>query len=153
MARLSKANGLLKNSEGWVEGTLISVEPVESELTNQKTGEIEQTSQIEWVWEVATKKEKVTTKLHTWSGLTLNTSKHWYDDGKDGESQFNKLTQLVLASNLASLEEIEQAEAGGDIDLDTEAVIGKKYKFKTRPKRGRGSLEEVVISTVELIED
>lgn len=151
--RTSKANGIKKAANGTVTGTLISVDITESELTNSKTGEIEQTTQLEWVFEVESRKAGKNIHMHTWTGLVLNTEKNWYPEGGDKPAQFNKLTQLALAAKVVSLDEIKKAEAGEDIDLPLEDAIGKTFEFKTQPKKGKPGLDDIVISTVKMVDE
>lgn len=146
--RLSRANRIASDENNIVTATLKSVEVVESDLVNQETGELVETEQIEWVWEVPTAVKGKNTNIHEWSGLNVNSEKTWYpEDG--GEPQYNKLTTILIKSGLLDEKTID------DTDLQSipiESLIGQKFEFELEQRKRKKSLKSPKLSTIKLVD-
>ena len=85
--RISRANRIATTENNLVSATLASVDVIQSDIINQQTGEIVETEQIEWIWEVPTALGK-DTSIHEWTGLNVNSEKTYYPE--NGEPTYNK---------------------------------------------------------------
>ena len=136
MARITRANKISKNPDGFVNGEIIAIQEAESQYGNQ----------LEWAIGVQTAKG-ITALMRFWTGTTLNHEKNYFPtEGSKGE--YNKLTQICLLLGVVS-EELLTSQTAIDIDV-SEALEGKKVWFKTKPSEKRRALENVDVSTLRL---
>uniref|UniRef100_A0A0C1R8B5 Uncharacterized protein n=1 Tax=Tolypothrix bouteillei VB521301 TaxID=1479485 RepID=A0A0C1R8B5_9CYAN len=119
---IGKAAKLEVNNDGYATGKLVAIEV--KELKNTETGEIEGT-QLEWCFGVLNSKG-VLSKVFVWTGLNVNPEKT-YSPKDGGEPQYNKLTQMLLAMQAISQEQLESKE---EIDFDVESLVNQEFRFK-----------------------
>ncbi|MEO1558092.1 MAG: hypothetical protein AAFS12_00210 [Cyanobacteria bacterium J06632_19] len=144
--RLSRANRIATTEENLVAATLISVDVVQSEIINQQTGEVVETEQIEWIWEVPTAVENKTTNIHEWTGLTVNSEKTYYPE--NGTPTYNKLTTILIKTGLLDEKAIE------DVDLeniDIESLVGQKFEFELERRNKKRGIKAAKLSTIKLV--
>lgn len=142
--RLSRANTISTNEQNLVTGTLVSIEVITSEIVDQNTGEVVETEQIEWVWEVPTKLG-VPTKIHEWTGLAVNSEKTWYN-GK--EATYNKLTTILLQTGLIEAEKIEQTDLN---EIDIESLLNREFQFELEKRSTKRNIKSVKLSTLKVL--
>ena len=144
--RLSRANRIAVNENNVVEAILTSVEVVETEITNQQTGEVVETEQIEWIWEVPTAIKGKTTSLHEWTGFNLNSEKTWHPEGE--KSTYNKLTTILINTGLIEEKKIDEVDLE---KLDIESLIGKKFEFELEQRNRKKTIKSPKLSTIKLL--
>lgn len=145
--RLSRANRIATTENNLVIATLASVDVVQSDIINQQTGEVIETEQIEWVWEVPTAVKGKTTNIHEWSGLNVNSEKTYYPE--NGEPTYNKLTTILIKTGLLDEKTIEDADLES---IDIESLIGQKFEFQLERRAKKGNLKSIKLSTLKLAE-
>lgn len=136
MARITRANKISKNPDGFVNGEIIAIQEAESQYGYQ----------LEWTIGVQTAKG-ITALMRFWTGTTLNQEKNYFPT-EDSDGEYNKLTQICLVLEVVN-EELLTSETAIDIDV-SEALEGKKVCFKTKPSEKRRALENVDFSTLRL---
>ena len=134
MARIGRSNKIATNSNGFVNGTIIAIEHVESNYNKQ--------GQLEWAIGVETAKG-TNSIVRFWTGLNINNEKNYYPtEGSDGE--YNKLTQICLSLQVVNQELLNSEE---DIDINISEVLdNKSVIFKMKPSERRRALKEIDIS-------
>ncbi|MEO0935937.1 MAG: hypothetical protein AAFY21_20030 [Cyanobacteria bacterium J06641_2] len=145
--RISRANRIATTEDNLVTATLISVDVVESDIVNQQTGELVETEQIEWIWEVPTAIKGKNTNIHEWSGLNVNSEKTWFPE--NGEPTYNKLTTILIKTGLLDEKTID------DVDLesiDIESLIGQKFEFELERRSKKKSVKSPKLSTIKPVD-
>ena len=145
--RLSRANRIATDENNVVEAILESVEVVEDQLTNQESGVIEDTVQIQWIWKVPTAVKGKSTRVHEWSGLSVNSEKTWFPE--NGEPTYNKLTTILIKCGLLDEKTIEDADLE---ELDIESLIGQKFEFELERRKKKKSIKSPKLSTIKLVD-
>lgn len=144
--RISRANRIAANENNLVVGTLTSVEPVISELTDEE-GEIVENEQIEWVWEVPTAVKGKTTSIHEWTGFNVNSEKTYYPE--KGEPTYNKLTTILIKAGLLDEKTIDDADLES---IDIESLIGQKFEFELERRSKKKSVKSAKLSTIKPVD-
>jgi len=145
--RISRANRIATTEENLAVGTLASVDVVQSEIINQQTGEIVETEQIEWIWEVPTAIKGKTTSIHEWTGLSVNSEKTYYPE--NGEPSYNKLTTILIKTGLLNEKTIDDADLKS---IDIESLIGQKFEFELERRAKKRNIKSIKLSTIKLID-
>lgn len=145
--RISRANRIATTEDNLVIATLTSVDVVQSDIVNQQTGEIVETEQIEWVWEVPTAIKGKTTSIREWSGLNVNSEKTYYPE--NGEPTYNKLTTILIKTGLLDEETIDDADLE---TIDIESLIGQKFEFELERRAKKRNIKSVKLSTIKLVD-
>ena len=144
--RISRANRIATTEDNLVVATLVSVDVVESDIVNQQTGEIVETEQVEWVWEVPTAIKGKTTNIHEWCGLNVNSEKTYYPE--NGEATYNKLTTILIKSGLLDEKNIENADLE---NIDIESLVGLKFEFELERRNKNRNIKSVKLSTLKIV--
>lgn len=143
---IGRAGKLVTDNEGFVIGTLDSIELTKDVDLNDKERE-----QLEWVFKVPTTK-KVTDK-YLWTGLNVNEIKSYYPIDNEGVvskvAEYSKLTQVALSLELISEDQLLDKDF--DFEFDVETLIGKTFRFKVIPQRNKPHLSDIDIKTIKLI--
>ncbi len=138
MTRISRANKISANSDGFTQGEIVAIQDAENSLYGE---------QLEWCVAVDTQKGTKTI-LRVWTGKTINEEKT-YKETEETQAKYNKITQLCL--NLAIVDE-STLMSKKEIDIDlAKKLEGKLIEFKTKPSKKRRALKEIDISTVRLV--
>lgn len=145
--RISRANRIATTEDNLVTATLVSVDVIQSDIINQQTGEVVETEQIEWIWEVPTAIEGKTTSIHEWSGLNVNSEKTYYPE--NGEPTYNKLTTILIKTGLLNEETIDDADLE---NIDIESLIGQKFEFELERRAKKRNIKSVKLSTIKLVD-
>ncbi len=145
--RISRANRIATTEDNLTVGTLISVDVVQSDIINQQTGEVVETEQIEWVWEVPTAIKDKTTSIHEWTGLNVNSEKTYYPE--KGEPTYNKLTTILIKAGLLDEKTIDDADLES---IDIESLVGKKFEFELERRAKKRNIKSVKLCTLKLAE-
>lgn len=138
MPRTRTADSIVKDAQGFVTGTIFSIEDTQSTYSGD---------QFKWVFTVNTTKGKITT-MACWTGVSFNPTKT-YTDPTTGELSYNKLTTMCLNLGLLTEEQLLNEEEL-EMDLD-HLLLEKTVTFKTKPSQRRVSLEEIDISSIRLV--
>lgn len=138
MPRISRATKIEANSNGYVEGELISLDFTENSQYNE---------QLEWVFAVANSSGKKSL-VRLWTGININDEKTYYpEDG--GKPQYNKLTQILLGIGAIDQKLLSSKE---EVDLELEEFVGKVYQFKLVSDKKNPALKRLDVSSIRLAE-
>lgn len=145
--RISRANRIATTEDNLVTATLISVDVVQSDIVNQQTGEVVETEQIEWIWEVPTAIKGKNTNIHEWSGLNVNSEKTWFPE--NGEPTYNKLTTILIKTGLLNEKSIDDTDLES---IDIESLIGQKFEFELERRSKKKSVKSPKLSTIKPVD-
>lgn len=137
MPRISRATKIESDSDGYVEGELISIEDAEKSLYGE---------QIEWVFAVKNTSGK-SSLIRCWTGLNVNDEKTYYPE-PGAKPQYNMLTQILLSIGVVDEKTLRSKE---EIDCELNDLVGKLYRFKLTPDKKRPALKRLDVSTITLI--
>lgn len=145
--RISRANRIATTEDNLVTATLTSVDVIQSDIINQQTGEVVETEQIEWIWEVPTAIKGKTTNVHEWTGLNVNGEKTYYPE--NGDPTYNKLTTILIKTGLLNEKTIDDADLES---IDIESLIGQKFEFELERRAKKRNIKSVKLSTIKLVD-
>ena len=140
MGRITRANKISKNEDGFVRGKVIAIEDTVSQSGKP---------QLEWSIGVGTAKG-TTTIMRKWTGRIANPDKNFLPEDSEGNEDlmYNELTQMCL--NLEVFDE-EKLHSDSEIDIDlNKSLEDKEVIFKTKPSKKRRGLEVIDITTIRL---
>lgn len=138
------ANKVDSDSQGYVEGTILSVLECDEKTEIVKGKEITYAEQFEFQIEsIGTIKPVI---YRIWTSQKINNEKF---EIEDGVKDYNKLTRLLL-----QLEVIDEAALKNlnSIDVDVETVEGTKIKFKLEKSKKTRGLNIPNIRSIKLVE-
>lgn len=138
MPRISRATKIESNSDGYVQGELISLDFAENPMYKE---------QLEWVFVVTNSLGKKTL-MYVWTGLKINNEKTYYPEDS-GKPQYNKLTQILLGIGTIDKKTLSSKE---DIDLELDELVGKNYRFKLISDKKNPALKRLDVSSIQLAE-
>lgn len=136
MPKVKKATTITTDENNLATIELVSIAPKEGEFYDQ----------YEWVFALENSRGGKSIK-YEWSGQTYSPEKTYEDEL--GNLHYNKFTELALNTGLINLEDLSKDE----VNLDFKKIEGKKFKAKLQKSSKRRGLKDIVISSIEPIEE
>ena len=141
-SKLRKSNGLKVDTDGYCYATLISVDEILNDYTEEP--------QFEWSFEVPLESGD-STIMRVWSDMTVNHRK--YSSKNYDEPTYNKLTMLIVAFDVIAESDLKTFDPDSlDCNEIFESLEGTKVKFKLMRVPNK-NLETIDLTTLQTIKN